>query len=250
MMEIKLIPISQILPDKNQPRKKFDEDKLKELAESIKQHGLLESIIVTPLENDKYQLVCGERRLRACKLADLESIKAEVRELSNLQILEFQLVENLQRENLNPIDEAETYQRMIDDLGYTHEKLAQAIGKSREYVTNKLRLLKLPKETINALREGKITEGHARLLSRLDEKQQTEMLKEVVDNQLSVRRLKVSIETNGDVSRETSSIPEDGQILAVWVSEQALLHLSDIATQKKVSLESLCSKLLERSVGE
>jgi len=249
MDEVKLIPINLILPDKNQPRKKFNEDKLRELAESIKQHGLLEPIIVTPLKNGKYQLVCGERRLRACKLAGLTTVLADIKQLSEEQILEVQLTENLQRENLNPIEEAETYQRMINELGYTHEKLAQKIGKSREYVTNKLRLLKLPKETINALQEGKISESHARLLSSLDKKQQNETLKEVVDNQLSVRGLKASIETSGDVSRETLEASNDKKTL-LPISFKVYQLLKQFSRRVKSKPEVLANKAIMNLIQE
>ena len=242
------LPLDSIIPDPNQPRKTFDEGKLQELAESIKQHGLLQPILVCPIGDGKYQIVHGERRWRACRLAGLTSIKAEVRELDDKQKMEIQLIENLQREDLNPLEEAEMFHRLINEFGYTHEELAHRIGKSREYVTNKLRLLKLSKEVKEDLKEGKITEGHARPLLSLGSNEQKEALDKILSEGLSVRQTESFIKGN-NVSRETSnSIPEDGLVIGVWVSERVFRCLSRLASSKGKTVEELCSHILEREV--
>ena len=163
------LPIDDVEPDPNQPRKYFDETSLQELAQSIRQHGLLQPILVRPFLNDIFQIVFGERRWRACKRVGLKTIKAEVRELDDKRVLELRLVENLQRQGLNPIEKAVTFRRMIDELGYTHEELGKRIGKSREYITNKLRLLELPDNIKKAVQNGEIKESCARALISLDE---------------------------------------------------------------------------------
>jgi ParB family chromosome partitioning protein len=238
------VPIESIVPDPNQPRKNFDENKLKELAESIKQSGQLNPILVRPI-GDKYQIVHGERRYRACQLLGLKTIRAEVRKLDDNQVLEIQLVENLQREDLNPIEEAETYQRMIDDLGYTHEEIGKKIGKSREYVTNKLRLLKMTGEMIEAIRSGKITESHARLLMPLEQGEQKEILNEIVDRDLNVKDTQHLI--SGNVSHETSDIPEDGLVIGIWLSNDTHQVLAESAESRKTTVEHLCQTIIEEA---
>ena len=206
MDKIVEIPLCNIQKDPNQPRKNFDEFKIKELAESIKVHGLLQPILVRPIGNDKFQLVQGERRFRACKILGLETIRAEVRKLDHKQILEFQIVENLQREDLNPIEEAEAFRRMIELLGYTHEKIGERVGKSREYVTNKLRLLNLPKDLRRGVARGSLSEGHARaLLSLNDIQRQREVCRQISEKKLNVRETEELVKNlkEGNVSHET-----------------------------------------------
>lgn len=247
--EIIELSIDSIIPDFNQPRKYFDELKIKELAESIKIHGLLQPILVRPIQNGKFKIVHGGRRWRACKLLGLKTIRAEVQSLTDKEALEIQLVENLQREDLNPIEEAETYQKMIDKLGYTHEEIAIRIGKSREYVTNKLRLLKLPDNIKQAIIKGNITEGHARALISLkdNEQRQEEVFNKILSERLSVRQTEGIL---NNVSRETSSdIPNNGLVVGVWVSSETYSHLSNLANSKKVTVEKLCSQIIEKEVS-
>jgi len=237
--EIAELSMNSIVPDPNQPRKSFNEESLKELAASIGEHGLLHPILVRPIANGKYQIVHGERRFRACKLLGLETVKAEIRNITDNEALEIQLIENLQREDLNPIEEAETFQRMVEELGYTHEELAKRIGKSREYVTNKLRLLKLPENIKKAMQDGKITEGHARALIPLEESKQNEVLNEIVDKGLSVRETEELIRNvNGNVSRETSSSDEDKTLL-VPIPSQIYTLLKDLAKKMKTKPEDV-----------
>lgn len=205
--EIKDLPIKDIAPDPHQPRDFFDQHKVRALAESIEKHGLLQPILVRPLKAGKYQLVHGERRYRACIILRLKTIRAEIRKLDNNEVLEIQIVENLQRENLNPIEEAKAFQRMQDELKYTHKKIAERLGKSREYVTNKLRLLSLPNDIQSDVARGKISEGHARALISLKEFQkQRAACREIRKKKLSVRKTEQFVQALKDdnVSRETS----------------------------------------------
>ncbi|MEM2661567.1 MAG: ParB/RepB/Spo0J family partition protein [Nitrososphaeria archaeon] len=241
--EIAELPMDSIVPDPFQPRKTIDESRLQELAASIKEHGLLQPVLVRPIGDGKYQLVHGERRFRACKLLGLETIRAEIRNLTDNEALEIQLVENLQREGLNPIEEAETFQRMINELGYTHEEIAKKIGKSREYVTNKIRLLRLPDYIKKALQEGKITEGHARTLVSLGNDKQEEIFGKILAEGLTVRQTE-TVKTN-IVSRETSDIPINGLVIGVWISQEAYQKLSEMAKSKRTTVESFCGKIIE-----
>ncbi len=250
MMSNKIVelPLDSIISDPNQPRKSFDETKIQELAESVTQHGLLQPILVRPLGNGKFQIVHGERRWRACKLIGLKTIKAEVRELDDKEVLEIQLVENLQRENLNPIEEAEAFNRMVEELGYTHEAIAKRVGKSREYVTNKLRLLKLPDDIKNALREGKITESHAKALISLKNNEQTEIFEKVVAEGLSIREMEEIIKGNNVPRGTMSDIPSDGLIIGVWVSQQTHQKLRELAMSENTTVEQLCSNIIKEAM--
>jgi ParB family chromosome partitioning protein len=233
---VKEIPVEWIIPDPNQPRKNFDDKSLKELASSIKQHGLLEPILVRPVGNGRFQIVLGERRFRACKLLDLKTIRAEVRELTDNQVLEIQLVENLQRKDLNPVEEAETFRRMAEELGYTHEDIARKIGKSREYVSNKLRLLKLPEDIRRALLEGKISESHARALLPLGESRQKQVFNEILTKELNIRQTEEIVKGN-IVSRETSC--DEDKILLVPIPCKVYTLLKDLANRMKTKPEDL-----------
>lgn len=255
MSEIKRLPVQNVIPDPNQPRKAFDDEKIRELAQSIKEHGLLQPILVRPMGMGKYQLVHGERRWRACKLIGLETIKAEVRKLDDKQVLEIQLVENLQRENLNPIEEAETFQRMISECAYTHEKIAERIGKSREYVTKRLRLLKLPLAIQEKIREGTLTSSHGEIILSLKELEKLENIANtVIENQLTIRQTRdlVGSITNpeANVLRRTSDVPKDGLVIGVWVSNQNYSSLLELASSKKLSIEKLCSQIIEEEVSK
>ena len=181
--------ISEVEPNKNQPRTSFNEEALEELAESIKAQGLLQPIVVRPLSNGGYQIVAGERRWRACRKAGLSTIKATVMELTDQQTAELALIENLQRENLNPVEEAEGYKYLIETSGITQEAAADKVHKSRSYVSNSLRILNLDKASLNALKNGKITLGHAKaLLAVKDEKLRALALKAAI-NGASVREI-------------------------------------------------------------
>lgn len=173
------VRLSDIEPNRNQPRRDFDEESLSELADSISRHGLIQPIVVRPLTNGTYSIVAGERRWRACRMAGLSSVPVIIRELDDKEYMEIALIENLQREDLNAVEEALGYRALIDSYHLTQEQVAESVGKSRSAVTNALRLLSLDDKALSALREGAISAGHARaLLSVSDEALRAAMLKE------------------------------------------------------------------------
>lgn len=185
---VRMLPIRSIDPNREQPRRTFDEDALKELAQSIKAVGVLQPIIVAP-SGDRYTIIAGERRYRASRLAELEEIPAIVREWDEQTRLEAALIENLQRDDLNPIEEAMGVRRLMDESGLTQEKVAERLGKSRPAVANLLRLLMLPDLIRQMLIDGKLTAGHARALVPLDRKQQIQLANLAVQQGWSVRQL-------------------------------------------------------------
>ena len=184
------LKISEIEPNRSQPRKEFDEKALSELAESISKHGLLQPLLVRPLPLGGYQIVAGERRYRACRMAGITEVPVIIRELGDTETMEIALIENLQREDLTPIEEALGYQVLIDEHGFSQEEVAQSVGKSRPAITNALRLLKLPQSILDLVSDGKISAGHARALLTLeDEKLMQELAEEIIKKDLSVRQV-------------------------------------------------------------
>ena len=181
------LSMDEIFPDRNQPRKDFDDESLQELANSMKEHGVLQPILVRPIDNG-YQIVAGERRWRAARLAGLTSVPVNIRELSDFDAMSVALVENLQREDLNPIEEAEGYRKLCDATGWTQEQIAKRVGRSRPSIANSLRLLSLPEEVIDLLRTGKLTTGHAKaILSIADDETRIAVAKMVAEKGLTVR---------------------------------------------------------------
>lgn len=181
------IEISRIQPNADQPRQVFDRDKLEELAASIREHGIVQPLLVRPVGSG-YEIVAGERRWRAAQLAGLKKVPAVVRELSGSQVMEIALIENLQRENLNPIEEARAYRRLIDEFGLSQEQLAQRLGKSRSQVANTLRMLQLEPEVQTLVERGDLTMGHAKAVLALEDRdKQVEWAQQVVERKMSVR---------------------------------------------------------------
>ncbi|WP_440908847.1 ParB/RepB/Spo0J family partition protein [Candidatus Pelagibacter sp.] len=164
------ISVNSLVTSKFQPRKYFDEEKLNDLSNSIKERGILQPIIVRKSKNfpDKYEIIAGERRWQAAKIAELNEVPVVITDVDDLKSLEFAIVENVQRDDLNPLEEAQGYQRLIDEFSYDHEKVSKIIGKSRSYITNSLRLLSLPHDVLNLLESRKISAGHAKILVGLD----------------------------------------------------------------------------------
>lgn len=182
------IPVQEIKPNPWQPRTHFDAHELQELAQSIREHGVLQPILVSQQPDGSFQLITGERRWRAVQLAGLPTIPALVKEATPQASLELALVENIQRRDLNPLEEAHAYRQLLDEHGLTQEQLAQRIGKSRVAVTNTLRLLHVPDEVREALANGAITEGHARaILTANGETRRLAVLERIVEDHLSVR---------------------------------------------------------------
>ena len=182
------ISISSIIPNKYQPRKNFDKNSLEELTASIRESGIIQPIIVRPSEdsNDKYELIAGERRWQAAQNAGLHEVPVVILNVDNLKSLEFAIVENVQRKDLNPIEEAEGYQRLINEFNYDQDKVAKFIGKSRAHISNCIRLLSLPSKVIEHIINDKISPGHAKILVGLDN---SELLAEkIIRKKLSVRQ--------------------------------------------------------------
>ena len=182
------LSISNLVSNKYQPRKNFDEENLQELVNSIKERGIIQPIIVRKSNTDKskHEIIAGERRWIAAQKAGLHEVPVVVTEADDLRSLEFAIVENVQRHDLNPIEEAEGYKRLIDDFAYNQEKVAQFIGKSRSHITNCLRLLSLPIDVINFIKEKKLTTGHAKILIGLDNP--THVANKIIEKKLSVRQ--------------------------------------------------------------
>jgi ParB family chromosome partitioning protein len=183
------IPIGRIQPNPRQPRREFDPERLRELAHSIQEKGILEPLIVRPLENEAYELIAGERRLRAAELAGHDTVPALIREFQGLESLEVALIENLQRENLNPVEEARAYQRLAEEFGRTHAEISTEVGKDRTTVTNLLRLLRLPAQILDMVSRGTLSAGHARvLLSVGDQEEQIRLAETMAREGWSVRQ--------------------------------------------------------------
>lgn len=183
------IPVSEIQINPKQPRHDFDEQSLRELAASIKIHDIVQPLTVSRLQNGKYQLIAGERRFRAAKLAGLTDVPAYIRQANDRELLEFALLENLQREDLNAVEIAISYKRMMEELNYTQEQVAERMGKERTTVTNYLRLLKLPPDIQLAVRNGSLSMGHARALVNIDTvDKQLFVFREIQVKELSVRQ--------------------------------------------------------------
>lgn len=187
---VSTLPVREIEPDKEQPRKDFDEEALAELANSIAEHGLLQPIAVRPAPSasGRYQIIAGERRWRAARMAGLSEVPVIIREVSDEQAMELALIENLQREDLDAVEEAFGYQQLIERCGLTQEQAAQKLGKSRSAVTNSLRLLRLPQEALELLKTGELTPGHAKVVLGLASEKQAEAARLIAQQGLNVRQ--------------------------------------------------------------
>ena len=184
------LKISELEPNQDQPRREFDDEALAELADSIAQHGVLQPLLVRPIAGGGYQIVAGERRFRACRMAGVQEVPVVIRELSDGQVMELALIENLQREDLSPIEEAQGYQTLMVHYHFTQEEVSRSVGKSRPAITNAMRLLRLPEEIIHMVSGGKLSAGHARtLLAFESEDDQLQAAQLAVKQGLSVREL-------------------------------------------------------------
>ncbi len=196
------IEIKKIVANDKQPRKDFDEKKLSELADSMKQHGILQPIILRK-KGSTYELVAGERRWRAAAKAGIEKIPAIVKELSNADVMEIALIENLQREDLNPMEEAAAYKTLMNDFGLTQEELSKRVGKSRSLIANTVRLLNLDKEIQDLVFQDKLTAGHARaLLSIQEKKERLKLAKKISEESLSVRQTEQIVKKISDEKKK------------------------------------------------
>lgn len=200
-----MLKISEIEPNRSQPRRDFDENSLSDLAQSISQHGLLQPLLVRPLPIGGYQIVAGERRYRACRMAGLTEVPVTIRELSDTETMELALIENLQREDLSPIEEALGYKALIDEHGFSQEEVATSVGKSRPAIANSLRILKLPDSVLEYVKQDKISAGHARALLMLDnEEDMLELAELIYKKDLSVRQAE-------KLAKKKPEVEEDAQ---------------------------------------
>jgi ParB family transcriptional regulator, chromosome partitioning protein len=210
--QLREIDIDRILPNSQQPRKNFDDEALEELASSIRQHGVVQPIVIRPLEDGFFQLIAGERRWRASQRAGLTRVPAIVRQAGEHDTLEIALIENLQRQDLNPLEEAQAYERLIVDFSLTQDEVARRVGKNRATIANMLRLLKLPSEVQEWLRDNKLSTGHAKALLSLSEPGAIlDAARKVIQANLSVRQAEMLVGriAKGDsVSGESGAEPE------------------------------------------
>ncbi len=183
------ISISSIVPNKNQPRKLFEKEALEELKNSIKERGIIQPLVVRKSEDqdDKFELIAGERRWQAAQLAGIHEVPVVIIEADNLKSLELAIIENVQRKDLNPVEEAESYNNLIENFGYDHEKVSRFIGKSRSHISNSIRLLSLPEKILNLIRINKISQGHAKVLVGLENA--VLLTDKIIKKKLSVRQL-------------------------------------------------------------
>ena len=199
------LSLAEIVPNKYQPRKNFDEENLNDLVNSIKERGVIQPIIVrkSNTDNSKYEIIAGERRWLAAQKAGLHDIPVVVIDADDLKSLEFAIVENVQRHDLNPLEEAQGYKRLIDEFAYDQDKVSKFIGKSRSYISNSLRLLNLPKEVLDFVEQKKITAGHAKILVGLDNA--TFLANKFIEKKLSVRQAENLVKIFRKTKRNTSS---------------------------------------------
>jgi ParB family chromosome partitioning protein len=233
--ELREIDINRILPNAQQPRKNFDEDGLNELADSIRAHGVIQPIVVQPLPDSFFQIIAGERRWRASQRAGLLRMPAVIREVGTESSLEIALIENLQREDLNPIEEAQAFEKLIVDLGLTQEEVANRVGKSRATITNTLRLLRLPAEVQAWISENQLSTGHAKaLLSLAEPGAILDAARKIIQGTLSVRQAEalVSRSLKGDPKKDSA---EKRDVLDPNVS--AAIHALELALGTKVTIQ-------------
>tara|TARA_B100000963_G_scaffold361573_1_gene397815 strand:- start:4790 stop:5638 length:849 start_codon:yes stop_codon:yes gene_type:complete len=206
------LPLGDIIPNKLQPRKNFDEENLADLTNSIKERGVIQPIIVrnSKLDNSKFEIIAGERRWLAAKKAGLHEIPVVVTEADDLKSLEFAIVENVQRHDLNPLEEAQGYKRLIDEFAYDQEKVSRFIGKSRSYITNSLRLLNLPPEVLKFVEDKKITAGHAKILVGLENA--VFIANKIIEKKLSVRQSESFVKIFKLKNKRISKFPLDPNI--------------------------------------
>jgi ParB family chromosome partitioning protein len=244
------IEVDKITANPFQPRKHFDQEKLEELAESIKNHGVLEPIIVRRAGGE-YQIVIGERRWRACQLAGLATVPAVVKELSDREMTEMALIENLQREDLNAIEEAEGYQILIDEFSLTQEEVARSVGRKRSSVANALRLLSLEPQIKQMVAEGRLSRGHAKVLLSVNPgKQRMSLAQKVVEEDLSVRQLEKLIQQKPKPGKDKAG--RDPEVQMVQDELQRLLGTKVRLTYKrgkgKIEIEYYSDDELERII--
>ena len=218
--------LSQIEPNRDQPRKIFSEEALNELADSIREHGVLQPLLVRPLPGGSYQLVAGERRWRASRMAGLQEVPVVIREMDEEQAMEIALIENLQREDLNAIEEATGYKQLMERYGMTQEQVAKRVGKSRPAIANALRLLNLPPKVMDMVGEGEVSPGHARALLAFDDQDRiVEIAQKVKTGKYSVRDIERMAKNQDEKKEKAAKAPEE----PAWGGKSAFLTEMEIA---------------------
>ncbi len=254
------LPIEHLIPNQNQPRKDFSTDELNSLASSIRETGIIQPILVRKI-NDFYEIVAGERRWRAAQIAKIHEVPVLIKELTNEEVVKISIIENIQRVDLNPIEEANSYNQLIRDYGYTQEKVSASLGKSRSYIANSLRLLSLPESIIKSLKEGKLTSGHARALVGV--KNSDLLAKKIIEEGLSVRDIenivKKGISQSDDIIKKGKSIKKDVDTINLEQDLKIALGLKTIIDHNENSgggniiikykdleqLDIFCSKIMK-----
>lgn len=218
--------LSEIEPNRDQPRKIFSEEALNELADSIREHGVLQPLLVRPLPGGSYQLVAGERRWRASRMAGLQEVPVVIREMDEEQAMEIALIENLQREDLNAIEEATGYKQLMERYGMTQEQVAKRVGKSRPAIANALRLLNLPQKVMDMVGEGEVSPGHARALLAFDDQDRiVEIAQKVKTGKYSVRDIERMAKNQDEKKKKAAKAPEE----PAWGGKSAFLTEMEIA---------------------
>ncbi len=233
-----LIPIGQIFANPNQPRRSFDSSKLEELAASIKEKGIIQPLIVRPdpRKNDAFEIVAGERRWRAAQMAQLHEVPALVREFTETEVLEVAIIENIQRADLNPVDEAAGYQSLMDQFGHTQEQMAKVLGKSRSHIANLLRLLNLPADVLKLLEDGRLTAGHARALVGHDDA--SELARRIVKQGLSVRDAEKLTKAKAKATPGRASTKQEKDADTIQIERELSAHLGmKVAIQHSAGTE-------------
>jgi ParB family chromosome partitioning protein len=235
------LPVSDMIPNKYQPRKNFDEANLEDLTNSIKERGMIQPIIVrkSDNENSKFEIIAGERRWLAAQRAGMHNVPVVITEADDLKSLEFAIVENVQRHDLNPLEEAQGYRRLIDEFSYDQEKVSKFIGKSRTYITNSLRILTLPDEVIKLIESKKLSTGHAKILVGLENA--IFVANKIIENKLSVRQAENFVQLFKK-KRQKSKITKDTDIIALELSVSNKIGLNveiqnNVRNKGKISFE-------------
>lgn len=231
---VELIKISEIEPNKNQPRRDFDQTALEQLADSIREHGIIQPLVLRPLTAGGYQIVAGERRYRASRMAGLNEVPAVIKELTDTETMEIALIENLQREDLNPVEEALGYQELMEKYDFTQDAVSKSVGKSRPAIANSLRLLNLPEEVLDMVRDGSLSSGHARAILSLEEPEQmVSLAKRVADDGLNVRAVEKLVKKSSEKQKEEK--PADFVAKDKYFSEMQLALTT--ALGRKIAIE-------------
>lgn len=248
------IPISEIIPNSEQPRRNFSHQELEDLVLSIKKHGVLQPITVTEKTDGGYELIAGERRLRASQIAGLPTVPALVRSATKQEKLELALIENIQRQNLNPIEEAFAYKRLMEEFGLTQEEVSEQVGKARSTIANFVRLLDLPVEMQKALMDGKLSAGKAKaLLSLKDEKEQKAIFLSMMGEGMTVRDVEHTVASKGPQSRKGSVRRDPNLIASEQLLEERLgtkVHITGRGDKGTIVIEYYSKEELKKLISE